>query len=457
VVNSSRQRHSPSRRVIVVGGGLAGIAGALACADAGATVTLYESRRSLGGGAASSRRGDLEVDVGQHVFLRCCGAYRWLLNRLGSSHLTQLQGCMDIHVLHPDGRRGRLRRDHLPAPLHLTRALAAYPFLSPSERGRAMLAALNLRRLDGADARLDEQTFGSWLAAHGQTANAIASLWDLIGLSTLNLHADEASLLLATRVFQTGLLEHEAAGDIGMSSVPLSQLHAEPAMNALRRAGVEIRLRTAVRSVLGDGDVEGVATTSGERRADAVILAVPPDRVAGLLPAQAVADVTVFARLGASAIVSAHVVYDRPVMPVAFFAALDSPVQWAFDRSRAASLPHGRYVVVTLSGADDLLRQSSTDLREQLLPALAELLPAARAARVERFMVTRDQAATFRQSPGSARLRPGARTAMPGLYLAGAYTDTGWPATMEGAVQSGLRAAAEALRATSGVPLGRPA
>ena len=433
--------------MIVVGGGLAGITSALACADAGANVTLYESRRSLGGAATSLRLDDLEVDTGQHVFLRCCSAYRWLLRRLGSERSTELQARMDIVVLHPDGRCGRLRRSSLPAPLHLARALATYPFLTPSERGRAALTAVELGRLQAEDRRLDGQTFGSWLAAHGQTADAIASLWNLIGQSTLNLHADQASLLLAARVFQTGLLAQAAAADIGASTVPLARLHAAPAMIALRKAGVAVHLGTPVESLGGEDAGGRVVTRHGSGRANAVILAVPPARAARLLPSGALPGAEDLTALGTSAIVSAHVVYDRPVMPCAFVAALDSPVQWAFDRSRYAGLERGRYVTVTLSDADRLLREPVTGLRDLLLPALAELFPAARGARVERFLVTRARAATFRQAPGSARHRPGPRTAVPGLFLAGAYTDTGWPDTMESAVRSGLRAAGQALGA----------
>ena len=385
--------------------------------------------------------GGLEIDVGQHVFLRCCSAYRWLLRRLGSDHLAEVQERMEIVVLRPDGRRGRLRRSSLPAPLHLAGALATYPFLSPRERGRAALAALSLGRLDEGDQRLDEQTFGSWLAAHGQTANAIDSLWNLIGQSTLNLHADQASLLLAAKVFQTGLLAQAEAADIGISSVPLARLHAGPAMTALSQAGVEVHLGSPVTAVAGAANATGVVSRDGTASADAVILAVPPDRVTRLLPPAAAPSLTGLSGLRASAIVSAHVVYDRPVMPLPFIAALDSPVQWAFDRSHAAGLADGRYLTVTLSDADDLVRTPVAGLRERLLPALAELFPTARAARVERFLVTRARTATFRQAPGSARLRPGPRTALRGLYLAGSYTDTGWPDTMESAVRSGLSAA----------------
>ena len=439
------QRGGVARRVVVAGGGLAGVTAALACADAGAEVHLFESRRALGGAAGSLTRAGMEIDAGQHVFLRCCAAYRALLRRLDVEHLTELQARMDIAVLHPDGRRGRLTRNGLPAPLHLAGALVRYPFLSSRERFMTAPAALGLRRLDPDDPALDEVSFGSWLVAHAQSTNAVAALWDLIATPTLNLHASEAGLAGAARVFKTGLLEHPAAADIGIAAVPLARLHDEPAADALACAGVRVHKGVAVKSVLhAAGEVRGVSTRRGELLADAVIVAVPHDRVPALVPASALADPSVFERLGGSAIVSAHLVYDRSVFPGGFAAALDSPVQWIFDRTDAAGVSRGQYLTVTLSDADHLLQEPVDAVRRLLEPALATLLPAAQAAQVERFFVTRVPAATFRQGVGSARLRPGAVTRMPGLFLAGAYTATGWPATMEGAVRSGLTAAAAA-------------
>ena len=200
-------------------------------------------------------------------------------------------------------------------------------------------------------------------------------------------------------------------------------------------------------------------TASGWRTApltaDAVVLAVPHEKAAPLMPAGALPEQTVagWAGLGASPIVNVHVIYDRPVMDLPFVAAIDSPVQWVFDRTRISGISasnHGRpgqqYLAISLSAADQYADTPAAKLREQFLPALAELFPAARDARVTEFFVTRERRATFRQAPGSGALRPKAATARPGLVLAGAWTDTGWPDTMEGAVRSGLAAAAELRR-----------
>ncbi|MBA3422003.1 MAG: FAD-dependent oxidoreductase, partial [Thermoleophilaceae bacterium] len=174
---------------------------------------------------------------------------------------------------------------------------------------------------------------------------------------------------------------------------------------------------------------------------------------AGLLPAGALADPGRLERLGESPIVNLHVVYDRPVTDLPFAAAVGSPVQWVFDRSDSSGLASGQYLAVSLSGATEEITLRPDALRERFLPALADLFPGAHDARVERFFATREPAATFRAAPGVARLRPGARTRVPGLVLAGAWTDTGWPATMEGAVRSGLTAAEEVVTTLAG---GRP-
>ena len=348
---------SPRPRVAVVGGGLAGLAAALACADGGAAVTLVEAKPWLGGATSSFERDGLTIDTGQHVFLRCCTAYRAFLDRLGVADRTTLQRRMDIPVVAPGKPLARLRRTGLPAPLHLAPALARYPYLSPADRVRSVRAALGLRLLDPGDVALDRQSFGAWLRRHGQSDRSIRYLWELFGLPTLNLHADQASLALAVKVFRTGLLERGDAADIGIPLVSLSELHGRPGLLALERAGAETRLGVKVRQVLaedGDGDLT-VVDEAGATEADAVIVAVPNDRVAALLPPGSLADPEAPSRLGASPIVNVHVVYDRQVTPLPFAAAVDSPVQWVFDRTTPAGLRDGQYLAISLSGADEIV------------------------------------------------------------------------------------------------------
>jgi squalene-associated FAD-dependent desaturase len=438
-------------RVAIVGGGLAGITAALDCAAAGARVTLLEVRPRLGGAAYSFEREGLRLDNGQHVFLRCCTDYIALLERLGSRALTTLQPRLDIPVLAPGGRTGRLRRSGLPAPLHLAAALARYPHLSATDRVRAARAALALRRLDIEDPRLDERSFGDWLAQRGQRPAAIEALWELIARPTLNLTCAQASLAQAAQVFQTGLLTAADAGDVGWARAPLGDVHDAPARRALVRAGAEVRLGwRAQRIVRADGGWE-VESPAGRVDADAVVAAVPHDRLEAILPDGALAAPERLRALGSSPIVNLHVAYDRTVTELPFAAAIRSPVQFVFDRTESAGLDRGQLLAVSLSAADDEMERRPQELRERYLPALAALFPAARAARVERFVVTREHAATFCAAPGAAALRPETRTLLPGLVLAGAHTATGWPATMEGAVRSGHAAAREALATLAGL------
>ena len=436
-------------RIAVVGGGLAGIAAALELADAGATVTLHEARARLGGATYSVRRKDHWIDNGQHVLLRCCTAYRSFLGRLGTEHLVPIQPRLRIPVLRENEPPAFLRRAPLPAPFHLVPTLVRYSLLRPRERANTLRAAASLRKLDPADERLDSRTFGHWLREHRQSDAAVAELWNLITVPTLNLPASEGSLALAAMVFRTGLLDAADACDIGVPAVTLQRLHGEAAAAALEGAGVRVTLGAPVRSV----EPGKILFDEDSEEADAVIVAVPHDAVARLVPTRAV-DAAALAGLGSSPIVNLHVHFDRRVLDEPFAAAeAASPLQWLFDRTDASEVAHGQLVSVSLSGAQSDIGEPLATLRERYLPALERLLPAARQAEVLDFTATREPRATFRAAPGTARLRPASRTAVPGLYLAGAWTNTGWPATMESAVRSGLAAARAAL---SDLAHGRP-
>jgi squalene-associated FAD-dependent desaturase len=431
-------------KAVVVGGGLAGLAAALELADGGASVTLLEARSRLGGATFSFEREGRVLDNGQHVALRCCTEYLAFLDRIGAADLLPVQRRLRVPVLRPGKPPAELARNGLPAPLHLGASLLRYAPLSLRERVGAIRAALGLRRLDPDDPALDELTFGDWLRARGQSARAIAGLWDLICLPTVNLPADEASLAAAARVFRTGLLDAADACDLGVPAVPLSELHAEPAAAALAGAGAEVSTGAAVRAVRRDGERLQVQLDDATLDADAVVVAVPHTAVAQLVPDGTV-DAGALERLATSPIVNVHVHYDRRVLHEPFAAALESPLQWLFDRTASSGVAEGQLVAISLSHAVDASGRSVAELRERLLPELERLLPAAREARVLDVAVTHEPRATFRAAPGSRRLRPGPVTSVPGLYLAGSWTDTGWPATMESAVRSGLAAARAAL------------
>lgn len=465
------------RRVAVLGGGVAGIAAALDCADAGAEVTLLEVRPRLGGAAYSFERDGLWLDNGQHVFLRCYTAYRSLLARLGSETTVWIQPRFEIPVLRPGGGRVVLRRGALPAPLHLAGALARYSHLTPRRRLAAARAALALARLAPAAAAVRERahgtSFGQWLAEHGQDERAIALLWDLIALPALNVPAMRGSLSLAAFTIREGLLSRNDAGDIGFHLRPFAETISAPAERALAAAGVRVRLGERVEGVeRREGGLlvrAGSGPQGRELAVDAVVCAIPHTRAAALLePLLGAAETSRWRSLGGSPIVNVHVVYERRVCDLFFCAGVDTPAQYVFDRTDAVglgahggapgsleegeldgeasgSLEEGQCLAVSLSGAREDMELDGERLRARYLGALAELFPAAREAAVRAVYVSREHAATFEATPGVDLLRPLTRTAVPGLVLAGAWTRTGWPATLEGAVRSGHAAARAAV------------
>lgn len=453
------------RQVVVIGGGLAGIAAAIALRDAGAGVTLLESRPRLGGSASSYVRAGLTIDNGQHVFLRCCTSYRDLLARLDVTGQAPIQERFDVTVLSgTGGYPARLRRSFLPGPLHLAGTLARYPLLTVAERARVGRAALAFKFADPASPGLDRQRLGPWLAARGQDEQARRRLWDLFVISTLNIGGDDANVGLAAKVVKTALLGRSDAADIGMAAVPLGRLHADAAGDLLSRLGVRVCLGARAAGIerlpaggfrvtlSHEDDASGADPAGQPLLADGVVLAVPSGQAARLAGSAGVSQASNWAAIEHSPIVNIHVVYDRKVTDLPFAAAVDSPVQWVFDKTVQSGLPAGQYLAVSLSAAEEYVDVPVAELRRLFQPALERLFPAAAGAGVTDFFVTRERRATFRQGPGAGALRPGAATSVPGLVLAGAWTDTGWPDTMEGAVRSGNSAAQELARGLASLP-----
>lgn len=448
---------SPDRpRVAVVGGGLAGISCALSLADAGVSVDLIERRAHLGGATWSFERNGRMFDNGQHVYLRCCNAYRRFLERLGTAELAPLQARLDIPVLSP--RPGaaplvsRIARSGLPSPLHLASSLLGYRHLGISDRARLGRALGALQHASPNDPSLDEETFAAFLARNGQRPAAIERLWDLITLPTTNLRAAEVSAAVAVKVFRTGLIDEADAADIGWSTVPLAELHGSPAVRELERAGAQLRLRAHLDTVELDDGAARVrdVVVDGERIvADAVVLALPHEEVAETLPPGALGVGRDLAQLGHSPIIDVHVVYAEPVTSYAIAAGVGTPVQYVFDRTQAAGLGDGggQCLAVSVSGADEEHGLRPEVLIERYTTALADLFPKARTTEIRDAVVSREHRATFRARPGTRSMRPGPVTPIANLFLAGAWTDTGWPATMEGAVRSGTRAAWHVRRA----------
>jgi squalene-associated FAD-dependent desaturase len=450
-------------RVVVVGGGLAGITAALLLAEAGLPVTVLEERPWLGGATWSFGRRGLTIDNGQHVFLRCFTAYRELLARLAAADSVYVQDRLDVTVLAGDGQV-RLRRSNWPAPTHLATMLARYRPLTPSQRLGVLPAAIGMWLSDLSAEGSDGASIGDWLSRHGQDEQAISKFWEMFLMPFLNASAAEADLGTAAALINAALLSRRDQADLGVAAVPLRDLHAGPAARLLAELGVELRLGakvTGIRREAKGGYLVQLAASSapaaeapGQRVLDAelpaavtaagVVLAVPAWAAGALVPAELSPKTRGWGRLKPSPIVSVHVIYDTPVTRVPFATAIGSPIRWIVDKTRPAGLHTGQYLAASIPAAGHFVDEPPAALRAQLLPELERLFPAAAAAKVEDFFVTRERCATFLPAPGSRALRPGQVTGLPGFALAGAWTDTGWPDTMEGAVRSG-RLAGEAI------------
>ncbi len=451
-----------SQRVVVIGGGLAGISAAVRLAEAGLPVTVLEARPWLGGATCSFARRGLTIDNGQHAFLRCFTAYRDLLAKLGVADSCAIQDRLDLVVFGPDAR-ARIRRSALPAPFQLARALAGYPMLSPVERAKVAAAAVLLQFSELPGGRADI-SLGSWLSGHGQKEHSRRMFWDVLTVPLLNVAGDDADLGLAATAIRTTVLAGREAADIGVPTIPLSRLHSGPAASVLARLGAEVLLGVradAVRAASGGRYQVRLAEAGQVRRggshqpdvidAAGVVIAVPPWEAAELAPAGLHEAASRWAQLQPSPVVSIHVVYGRQVTDLPFAAATGSPIRWVIDKTQAAGLRAGQYLAATVPAAAAYVDKPAARLQDELRPALEQLLPAAADADVEDFFVTRERRATIAQVAGSRSLRAGPGTGPGGVAVAGAWTDTGWPDTMEGAVRSGRAAAQKLIAELAGI------
>lgn len=428
--------------VIVLGGGLAGLAAAAALGQSGHRVTVLEARPFLGGRATSyplpaAESGEV-IDNCQHILLKCCVNLLDFYRRLGVA--DQIHFHKEFYFIEPGGRTSVMRAGVLPKPLHFTESFASLKFLSLGDKlaiGRALLA---IRRERHARRDLDSITMLEWLREKGQTPRAIERFWRQILVSAINEELDRMAASHGFQVFYLGFLAASDSYQMGIPSVPLGDLYSAAAWS--RVPPVEIRFRTPVSAIrFESGRVAAIEAGEEPLQADHYISALPFEKLAPLAPELGI-DFSPFTH---SPITGVHLWFDRPVTDLPHGTLLDRTVQWFFNKDA------GRYIQLVISASRSLTDMPRGEVIDLALRELREFLPAAREAQLVRSHVVKEIRATFSAATGLESLRPEARTRFANFTLAGDWTRSGWPATMEGAVRSGYKAAEAAAEA-----LGQP-
>ena len=432
-------------RVVIVGGGLAGLAAAAALTGHDLQITLLESRPRLGGRAGSfvdPASGEL-VDNCQHVGMACCVNLIDFCERVGVADLFKRDPV--IVFVGPDRRVSKMSAGRIPAPFHLTASMLKLSFLTFLDKLRI---AYGMARLRFDAAGRPGETFESWLKRHAQNDRTIERFWGSVLVSALNERLDRMDIFHARKVFFEGFLENRQGYALDIPAAPLGEIYGVRMEEWLARRGVEVRLKTGVKRVEIDHEssVQSVILRSGERlEADFVIVSVPFDRIADMFQADANGNSPApksIESIEASPITGVHLWFDKPVFPFAHAAIVGKTIQWVFNHTELQGRePAGQYLQVVISASYDLVGRDNESIKDLVLQELSELWPEASGASLKRYRVVIEHGATFAVRPGIEALRPPQRTAVDGLFFAGDWTDTGWPATMEGAVRSGYLAA----------------
>jgi zeta-carotene desaturase len=438
--------------VAIIGGGLAGIAAAVKLAEAGWRPLVLESRKRLGGRATSfvDPRSGLLLDNCQHVLLGCCTNLIDLYERLGVAERIEWHRSLFWTAGH--GAIDEMRPGPLPAPLHLAGAFGRLSFLGADERRHVRRAMWRIMRM-GETGRTawQDRTFAAFLAECGQPEAVVRRFWSAVVVSACNLAVERVSAAHALQVFRTGFLASRWSSTMGVPAVPLVDLY-DPAVAIIERAGGEVRLGVSAKSIAYDGRrVTGVVTDEGVVAAAAVVSAVPFDRLEKLASgALRIADRRLqgLDRFEASPILGVHLHFADEVMAHPHLVVVDRGVQWLFNKGRDdAGLQH---VHAVISAADAWMDLPEPEIVERVMEDVRDVLPAARGREPVAARAVKEKRATFAATPEIEPHRPRAAPGYVGvkgggvenLFLAGDWCDTGWPATMEGAVRSGYAAAA---------------
>lgn len=427
--------------VIVIGGGLAGLATAAALGSAGFQVDVFEARPFLGGRAtsynvSSSDETPETIDNCQHVLLRCCVNLLDFYGRLGVA--DRIKFYREFFFIEPGGRTSVMSAGRLPAPFHFTESFWRLHCLDLKDKigiGRAMLA---IRRERNRRTDLDRITMLDWLREKRQTQRAIDRFWNQVLVSAINEEPGRMAAHHGFQVFWLGFLAKADSYQMGVPAVPLGDLYNTTAWN--RIGNVRLHLRTPVEQLVTNGGTISGAIVKGElQTADYYISSLPFERISTLVPNLGL-DVSEFQH---SPITGVHLWFDRTITQLPHATVLDRTIQWVFNKSA------GRYIQVVISASRSLSEMPKNDVIALVLKELAEFFPAVDGAKLEKSHVVKEIRATFSAKPGLEGLRPVARTAFSNLFLAGDWVRSGWPATMEGAVRSGYLAA-EAVTEAAG-------
>ncbi|HXN24166.1 MAG TPA: hydroxysqualene dehydroxylase HpnE [Candidatus Dormibacteraeota bacterium] len=467
-----------SKSVILIGGGLAGLSAGVALAEAGFRVRLFEKRPFLGGRATSYVLPSGEhVDNCQHVTLGCCTNLTDFYNRIGASR--KIRTYDRLTFADPSGRRGTLRVSPLPAPFHLSPSFLKFPLLSSDDKraiARAMMAILRIGRRssvpnDSSSAPTEIAnglTMLEWLRRHRQTPSAIERFWRVVLVSALDEELDRMDASYGVDVFWKAFLANRAGYEIGIPMVPLAELY-DGCRAGIESRGGEVILRAAVRGIeVSENEVRCVRFDDGRTEtADYYVAAIPHESLSALFATEVVEGEPLFSNLRNlrnSPITSIHLWFDGPVMDEPFLTVLECASQWIFNKSAlhkpARSEGHpgaerlnrdreGQYLQIVISASYAQLNQSREEIIALTFDEADKILDLKKKANLLKATVIKETAATFSPAPGCDRWRPKQITPIARLYLAGDWTATGWPATMEGAVRSGYLAA-EAVLANTG-------
>ena len=438
---------------IVIGGGVAGLASACALADSGARVVVVEARPSLGGRASSytdpvTREA---VDNGQHILMGCYRESFAFLRRIGAASLVRVQPSLEVPSIDANGTYSVLACPQLPSPWHLLGGVMEWQALAWRDRLSVFrlgpVIRTEQRRLAGRSARIAAspgETVENWLIRNGQSQRLRDMLWEPLALAALNQPPREAGAAAFVRILAEMFGAEPEAASIAFPAVSLEAMYAGPARRYVEARGGHVRTRALARVLVEHCRAAGVRLRGGEEiRAASVVSAVPWFALGSLfdaVPAELAGIVSAALRMGSYPIVTVNLWLDRQVLPAPFVGLPGRSMQWVFDRG-AMTNGAASHLSLVSSGAAGTVGQKNDALVALALRELRDALPACRVARVLRATVVRERRATFSLAPGQPA-RPSTTTPMAGFYLAGDWTDTGLPGTIESAAASGHLAAA---------------